>query len=51
MLRNIILPDLDMVMIMTSNRAEADADFGEIWQQRGISHDVLAAALCPAMKR
>lgn len=46
-LRNVIMPDLDMVLIMTSNRAEADADFGEIWQQRGITHDVLAAALCP----
>lgn len=46
-LRNIILPDLDMVVIMTANRAEADAEFGEIWQQRGISHDVLSAALCP----
>lgn len=49
-LRNIILPELDMVVIMTSNRAEADAGFGEIWQQRGIAHDVLAAALCPAIK-
>lgn len=47
-LRNIIMPELDVVLIMTSNRAEADAEFGEIWQQRGISHDVLAAALCPA---
>ncbi|MCY7280741.1 MAG: beta-lactamase family protein [Sphingomonas bacterium] len=46
-LRNIILPELDMVVIMTANRAEADAAFGEIWQQRGISHDVLAAAICP----
>ena len=45
-LRNIILPERGMILIMTSNRAEADADFGEIWQQRGISHDVLAAALC-----
>ena len=45
--RNIIMPDLDMVLIMTSNRAEADAAFGEIWQQRGVSHDVLAAAICP----
>lgn len=50
-LRNIILPDLDMVVIMTSNRAEADAEFGEIWQQRGITHDVLAAALCPLATR
>lgn len=46
-LRNIIVPERDIVLIMTSNRAEADAEFGEIWQQRGISHDVLAAALCP----
>lgn len=45
-LRNIILPDLDVVIIMTSNRAEADAAFGEIWQQAGISHDVMRAALC-----
>jgi D-alanyl-D-alanine carboxypeptidase len=45
-LRNIILPDLDMVIIMTSNRAEAEAAFGEIWQQAGITHDVMRAALC-----
>lgn len=45
-LRNIILPDQDMVIIMTSNRAEAEAAFGEIWQQAGITHDVLRAALC-----
>lgn len=45
-LRNIILPELDIVIIMTSNRAEADAAFGEIWQQAGITHDVMRAALC-----
>jgi CubicO group peptidase (beta-lactamase class C family) len=45
-LRNIILPDLDMVIIMTSNRAEAEAAFGEIWQQAGITHDVIRAAVC-----
>ena len=45
-LRNIILPDLDTVVIMTSNRAEADAAYGEIWQQKGVSHDVLRAVLC-----
>ena len=45
-LRNIILPDLDMVIIMTANRAEAEAAFGEIWQQAGITHDVLRAAVC-----
>jgi D-alanyl-D-alanine carboxypeptidase len=45
-LRNVILPDLDMVIIMTANRAEAEAAFGEIWQQAGITHDVMRAALC-----
>lgn len=45
-LRNIILPDLDIVIIMTSNRAEAEAAFGEIWQQAGITHDVMRAAVC-----
>lgn len=45
-LRNIILPDLDMAIIMTSNRAEAEAAYGEIWQQAGITHDVMRAALC-----
>jgi D-alanyl-D-alanine carboxypeptidase len=49
-LRNIILPERDMVIIMTANRAEADAEFGEIWMQKGITHDILAAALCPASK-
>jgi D-alanyl-D-alanine carboxypeptidase len=48
-MRNIILPELDMVIIMTSNRAGAEAAFAEIWQQAGVSHDVLAAALCPAV--
>jgi D-alanyl-D-alanine carboxypeptidase len=49
-LRNIILPDLDMVIIMTSNRAEAEAAFGEIWQQAGITHNVMRAALCATGK-
>ena len=49
-LRNLILPELDIVIIMTSNRAEADAAFGEIWQQRGITHDVISAALCGQTK-
>lgn len=46
-LRNIILPDLDMVLIMTSNRSGAEAAFAEIWQQSGITYDVLAASACP----
>lgn len=47
-LRNIILPELDTVIIMTSNRASAEATFGEIWQRAGLTHDVLAATLCKA---
>lgn len=47
-LRNVILPDQDMVIIMTSNRASAEATFAEIWQQAGLTHDVLAATLCKA---
>lgn len=45
-LRNIILPELDMVVIMTWNRGNAEEAFGEVWQQAGLTHDVLAAALC-----
>ncbi len=45
-LRNIILPELDMVVIMTSNRGNAEDAFGEVWQQAGLTHEVLAATLC-----
>lgn len=47
-LRNIIIPERNAVIIMTANRDTADAAFGEIWQGRGIAHDVIATALCPA---
>ena len=30
---------------VSANRAEAEAAFGEIWQQAGITHDVMRAAL------
>jgi CubicO group peptidase (beta-lactamase class C family) len=42
--RNIIVPGRGVSVVMFSNQAEFD--FGEIWQGRGLSHDVLAAALC-----
>jgi len=42
--RNIIAPGRGVAVVMFSN--QADFDFGEIWQGRGFSHDVLAAALC-----
>jgi len=42
--RNIIVPGRGVTVVMFSNQAEFD--FGEIWQGKGFSHDVLAAALC-----
>lgn len=42
--RNIIVPGRGVSVVMFSN--QADFDFGEIWQGKGFSHDVLAAALC-----
>jgi CubicO group peptidase (beta-lactamase class C family) len=42
--RNIIAPGRGVTVVMFSN--QADFDFGEIWQGKGFSHDVLAAALC-----
>lgn len=44
--RNIILPDKHVVLIAFTNRGETD--FGEIWQGKGLSHDLLSAAACPA---
>jgi D-alanyl-D-alanine carboxypeptidase len=42
--RNVIAPDAKVAVIMFSNQAEFD--FGEVWQGKGMTHDVLAAALC-----
>ncbi len=42
--RNIIAPTRGVSVVVFSNQAEFD--FGEIWQGRGMSHDLLAAALC-----
>jgi D-alanyl-D-alanine carboxypeptidase len=49
--RNFIAPDRGLAFVMLTNRAEGTFDFGEIWQGRGVSHDVLAAALCPGEGR
>lgn len=46
--RNIIAPGRGVSVVMFSN--QADFDFGEIWQGKGLSHDVLAAALCASAK-
>jgi CubicO group peptidase (beta-lactamase class C family) len=42
--RNIIVPERGVSVVVFSN--QADFDFGEIWQGKGFSHDLLAAALC-----
>lgn len=42
--RNFILPDNDVVVIAFTNRD--DFDFGEIWQGKGFSFDLLSAAAC-----
>lgn len=46
--RNFILPDLDAVVIAFGNRGEFE--FGEVWQGKGFSHDLLSVALCKARK-
>jgi D-alanyl-D-alanine carboxypeptidase len=42
--RNILLPDRGVSVIVFLN--DPDFDFGEIWQGKGLSHDLLAAAAC-----
>ncbi len=42
--RNFIMPDTDNVVIAFSNRD--DFDFGEVWQGKGFSYDLLSAAVC-----
>lgn len=42
--RNFILPDKDVVVIAFVNRA--NFPFGEVWQGKGFSHDMLSAVAC-----
>ncbi len=42
--RNFILPDKDVVVIAFTNRA--GFDFGEIWQGKGFSYNLLSEAAC-----
>ena len=42
--RNILLPDRDMAVIAFTNRA--GFDFGEIWQGKGLSYELLSAIAC-----
>ena len=42
--RNVIAPDLGRsIAIFTNDDA---VDFGEVWQGRGLSYDLLSAAFC-----
>ncbi|MGB7654663.1 MAG: serine hydrolase domain-containing protein [Novosphingobium sp.] len=43
--RNIILPNLGIAAALFTDRAEFE--FGEIWQGRGFSYDILSLAACP----
>jgi len=43
--RNVIAPDLGRVVVVFTN--DAALDFGEVWQGKGLTHDLLAAAFCP----
>jgi CubicO group peptidase (beta-lactamase class C family) len=43
--RNVLIPSRDRAIIVFTNRA--DVKFGEVWQGSGLTHDLLAAALCP----
>jgi D-alanyl-D-alanine carboxypeptidase len=43
--RNILLPAEGKVLMLFT--ADGDFDFGEIWQGKGLSHDLLAKVACP----
>ena len=43
--RNILIPERDMTVILFT--ADAEQEFGEVWQGKGLSHDLLSAAACP----
>ncbi|KQU47308.1 hypothetical protein ASG67_13620 [Sphingomonas sp. Leaf339] len=42
--RNVILPDRGMTIVLLTNRG--DFDFGEIWQGKGPSYAILSSAAC-----
>ncbi|MBC7500783.1 MAG: beta-lactamase family protein [Herminiimonas sp.] len=45
-LRNVIAPELGRAVILFTS--DAAVDFGEVWQGKGLTHDLLSAALCSA---
>lgn len=44
--RNFILPDRGIVVILFTHVGEDRFDFGEIWQGKGPSHNILSAVAC-----
>lgn len=44
--RNVIAPALGRAVVLFSN--DATAEFGEVWQGKGVTFDLLSASLCPA---
>jgi D-alanyl-D-alanine carboxypeptidase len=42
--RNIIAPEKSRAVVAFTNRG--DFDFGEVWQGKGFSHELLSAAIC-----
>lgn len=44
--RNVIAPALGRALIVFIN--DDAVDFGEVWQGKGLPHDLLAAAFCPS---
>ena len=47
--RNFIAPDRKVALAILSDQGEYE--FGEVWQGRGASHDILSAALCPGASK
>lgn len=43
--RNFILPDQEIAVALFTD--QDTFDFGEIWQRKGLSHDMLSLAACP----
>ncbi len=44
--RNVIAPDLGRSVAVFAN--DDTLDFGEVWQGKGLTYDLLSAAFCPA---
>jgi hypothetical protein len=47
--RNVLAPSRGIAVIAFANTTRAE--FGEVWQGKGLTHDLLNAALCPAAPR